>query len=261
MEGGTLMWTDQKVEQHLRELKSDQVFPVVTSALVQKTQEQTRALYGPAWYNARRLALALILTLVVHITIPGITARLFKLTISELTSQEWLQRIVALRESSKGPIQVTPPEEIISLDEIREMGRFPLRVPSWLPQGAKEVKPISGWLSPDGKSLLVNQAFVVPTQDGDKWITIMQHNMGDSEVTFPPNTIQTEIAGYPAFISPDDYTLSINDKGDIESATINKSDHLTVLVQEESGDITVIRLGGQAADSLKQIAESMFTAM
>ncbi|HHT27481.1 MAG TPA: hypothetical protein GXZ82_09575 [Firmicutes bacterium] len=105
---------------------------------------------------------------------------------------------------------------------------------------------------------MVHQVFAVPTPVGNQSISIMQYNLGDAQMTFPPHTTETEIAGYPACISSDEYTLSIDTEGDIESAAINKADQLTVLVQEDDGEMTVIRLsGGQSVDVLVRIAESM----
>ena len=100
---------------------------------------------------------------------------------------------------------------------------------------------------------MVHQVFAVPTPVGNQSISIMQYNLGDAQMTFPPHTTETEIAGYPACISSDEYTLSIDTEGDIESAAINKADQLTVLVQDD-GEMTAI-VWCQSVDVLVRIAE------
>lgn len=259
--------TDEILENSLRHAGAAAPFPVSPSL---KARTLTRLRSGRAG-RPRRLpvvaASVLVMLLLVPATLLAVGEPILgvQIKISDLSPLEWLKQV-----GFRDWVASTGPAELLSPEETARVATFPIRQPTWLPEGMQATGEPRGahgneyrdgrW-HPDGP-FFTTQSF----QSGDHRLGVLHQERGEMKsLTLPPGTEQLTVAGHPAFLWVD-VPLA---KADAESEARSKQgelpeivgyqNQLTLWVQEEDGGVTDITLMGSLdPETLIRIAESLF---
>lgn len=265
-------WSDSQVDQHLRSLTFADVLPEapeVTPELVGRTRAARARRRTDVWWKgavAAAVVLALLLAGGNRSLVAGMIEMVLGIPIRTMTQEEYAQRSI-MDDMAEAPLSALLPEE-----EPVQDATFPVRNPSWLPDGFALKSGPSGaymWVYVEGEGWSQPQNpedfYVTQTYESaeGRRIYLRQSLLGDvPNVSWPPGTERIEVAGHPAFLREDVQPVHVDPPEGVTSEDDWAPESLSVLhlwVSEPDGRITEVMLSGDVSgEILVQVAASLF---
>lgn len=270
-------WRDEDVDRHLHELSVDPVTPgapQVSANLLARTR--TRMGQGRPHTKTRvRFISVAAAALILLGTVPATMLAMgqpilgIRVSISNMDPVEWLRRGFSDWTASPGA------PEFLSPEETANTAPFPIRVPTWLPDGYEAVSEPKGaypnvheagrWtVSEDLAKFFVSQSF----RSGDEYgLAVLQsvRPVPTRELTMAPGTEMLEVKGHPAFLKLDVAFAKADKENEARAKRgelpeiVDHKNRLEIWVQEPDGQITEITiLSSLSPEVMIQVAESLF---
>lgn len=276
-------WRDEDLERHLWNLGADGTVPEVPT-MSERLITETRICLADSRPAPRvRLISAAAVVLAALVLVPATLSAMGKpglvktilgiqVTLSNMDPAEWI------RTGFSGWLSSPGAPELLSPEETAKVAPFPIRVPTWLPEGYEAVGLPKGaypyvhengrWdIREDFQLFYVNQVFR-PAHGNEAPVLSVLHSVRPSAkrgMTLAPGTQTMEIKGHPAFLQMDipfaEDSKENEDRakrGDLPEV-VGYANQLTIWVEEPDGQITQIAISGKfPPEVLTRVGESLF---
>lgn len=270
-------WSDADIDRCLRALSIEDVMPetpTVTPALRTRTLARLHRKRLPGRWKGVAAAAAAVFVLLAYgsqSSWAGVTEVILGIPVRvlNLSREEWL------RGAFSHWLAMGPETEFFSPEETRELAPFPIRTPTWVPEGfAARHEPMGaypwGHYPDEGWQRIEQDEFFFVTQtyasDEGQHVSIIQSLRRETpQLDLPPGTEIIEVAGHPAFLERDVPVARADEENEARSRLgllpeiVGHWNTLELWVQEADGQTTSIKLSGDVSpEILIKVAESMF---
>lgn len=278
-------WRDEDLERHLWNLGAGGTIPGVptmSEGIVTRTHMRlggSRPEPRIRTMSAAVIAMAALLLIPATLSAmgnPGLVKTILGIpvSVSNMDPAEWIRRGFSGWLASPGAPEFLSPEETV------EVAPFPIRVPTWLPEGYEALGQPKGAYShvyADGRwetrediqLFFVSQGFLPAYGKEAHPLSVMhavrpRQNRG---VTLPPGTLTMEIKGHPAFVRTDMPLGEVSKENEDRSKRgelpeiVGYENQLEIWVEEPDGQITQITISGAfPQEVLIRVGESLFNS-